>query len=519
MSVEITRQETYLDKLLGLFASGGDREAIVYCDRRLSYAQAHDQILRLANALRRSGLDRGDAIAVLVGNRPDSVLLEFAVHLIGCQLVFMPPELGMTRLEAFARQVDAKAFVFDPDFDPGFDPGGEELTRLGTSPIVLSLGPAGAGEDLLLLADAEAATRPDVGICPDDVATVLYSGGTTGVSKLVTHGHNFQTGLTFAAARLSAEGLGQPRTLVCTLVTHTSGYVSAVMTFLAEGTLVLMDGFDAGEAIRLIGQERITVLSLVPPELYEILDHPDCPLGGFPSIRRIFYGGAPTAPSRVRQAVERFGTVMRQSYGLTEVPVITILEPEEHDLAKPERLSSCGRPFPGTVVEVRDDEGQPVAARVVGEVHARSLMVAQGYSGGGAEADEQIGNGWVRTGDLGYFDEDGYLYLVDRSKDVIVTTPVADNVFSRLLDDFLSGLAGIRDAATVGIPDRGHGEKVHVFLVPSPGADPDLADLQRQVVHALGKQYRPDSFTLVDSLPRTTVGKIDKKALRARLTD
>lgn len=522
----ISRTGTYLDAVLGVLAAGGDREALVHRGRRISCRQAHEAVLRTANVLRQRGLNKGDAVAILVGNRAESIIVQFAVHLIGCRLVFVPFDLGLAPLTAFVSQAEVDAFIFDHELDSR----AAELARQRPARVVLSLGPesgpesgpefggAEGGEDLLKLVAAAPATWPDVAIGPDDVVTLLYSGGTTGVPKSVTHGHALYESLTVAAPGLRAAFPGAARTLVCTLTTHTSGLVSSLMTLLAEGTVVLADSsFDAGEVIATIEREQITFLVLIPPMLYEILDHPDCPEDGFPSLKRIFYGGASSAPSRLVSAMRRFGPVLRQGYGLAEVPSVASMEPEEHDLTRPERLRSCGRPAPGTQVEVRGDDGQPVTVHEIGDVYVRSAMVTSGYWGDQEQTSEQVGNGWWRTGDLGYLDEDGYLYLVDRTKDVIVPGTLAENVYSRLLDDFLTGRPGIKEAATVGSPDRGHGEAVHVFLVPEPGAVLDQADLRRQVVDALGKPYWPASFILVEALPLTTMGKVDKKALRARL--
>jgi len=505
---------TYLDVVLGLLASEGDRDAIVHRGRRISCQQVHEAVLRTANALRQRGLGKGDAVAVLVGNRPESIILHFAVHLIGCRLVFVPYELGVAPLAAFVKNAEADAFIFDPEYDPH----AEELARQEPCSVVLSLGQAAVGDDLLELAAAAPVTRPDVAVSPDDVVTLLYSGWTTGLPKSVTHGHAIYEGFVAAAPSFRAIVANPPRTLICTLTTHTSGCVSTLMTLLAGGTLVLPEPFfDAGEVIRLIDEEHVTFLVLIPTMLYEILDHPACPSNGFPSLKRIFYGGAPIAPSRLLSAIERFGPVLRQGYGLAEVPSVTAMEPDEHDITRPERLRSCGRPASGTQLEVRGSDGKPLTVREVGDVYVRSPMVTRGYWGEREQTDLQIDEGWLRTGDLGYLDEDGYLYLVDRSKDVIVPGILPENVYSRLLDDFLTGLPGVKQAATVGSPDRGHGEAVHVFLVPEPGASLDPADLRQQVVDSLGMHYRPESFIFVETLPLTPMGKTDKKVLRARL--
>jgi fatty-acyl-CoA synthase len=166
-------------------------------------------------------------------------------------------------------------------------------------------------------------------------------------------------------------------------------------------------------------------------------------------------------------------------------------------------------------VELRDSNGPVTGAGQVGEVWARSPMVTEGYWQDPEATRDLLVDGWARTGDLAYRDDEGYLYLVDRARDVIVTGPTADNVYSRLLDDFLGTLPGISQAAAVGVPDAQWGEAVHVFLVPDGGTRPDLGEIRRLVAQALGDLYKPKSSSVVARLPRTTVGKVDKKALRA----
>jgi len=505
---------TYLDHLLTALAAGGDHEAFVHRDRRVTYAQTHDGVLRLARVLHDRGLRKGDGVAVFVGNRPEAVQLQIAVHLLGCRLVFVPPEPGQSELAAFIAQADVRAFVFDPTF-------GRRAVELAESvPVadVLSFGRSSVGEDLTALAAAASPQLPDIQVGREDIVTLLYTGGTTGRSKMVTHLHRYYDGLVAAASRRKGDSPGPQRFLVCTLVTHSSGHVAAITGLLAGGTMILADEFDAGKVLAIMDRERVTGMVLVPPMLYELLDHPACPPNGFPTLTRIHYGGAATAPTRLRQAIERFGPVMRQSYGLTEVPVITILEPAEHDPARPQTLRTCGRPLPGMAVEVRDEAGTVVPTGSVGEVHVSGFFVMAGYWNDPTATRDAIHNGWLNTGDLGYQDEDGYLYLVDRSKDVIVTGLTSDNVYSRLLDDFLAAQPEVRQAAAVGVPDERFGEAVHLFVVPVPGAQLDLADLRSRVVDELGPLYEPRGMSIVGELPVTRMGKIDKKALRATVT-
>ncbi len=503
---------TYLDSLLTSLAAGGEREALVGGGTRLTYAAAYGAVLRTARALASRGLGPGDGVALFTGNRPEAVVAQLATHLIGGRLVQVIPEPGPGELRAFVNQADVAALVFDP----ALGPRARELAGQVRVGEILSLGPAGTGTDLLDLAGREPAEPPAVRIGQRDIVTVMYTGGTTGRSKLVTHGHLYYDVCVLAARRRrAAAGPAAERLLICTLATHSSGHVSIVTGLMAGVTLVLNDDFDAGATLEVIGREAITGIALNPPALYELLDHPGCPRRGRSTLARISYGGGPAAPARLREAMEVFGPVLNQSYGLTEAPFITALGPAEHGQARPETLRSCGRPLPTMEVEVRREDGAVAAPGEVGEIHARGLMVMTGYWGDPARTAEALPGGWLRTGDLGYADSGGYLYLVDRSKDVIVTGTGSDNVYSRLLDDFLVTLGGVRQAAAVGVPDDRWGEAVHLFVVPEPGAAPALPDLARQVVAELGPHYEPQGITLVPRLPWTPLGKIDKKALRA----
>ncbi|HLH58780.1 MAG TPA: AMP-binding protein, partial [Streptosporangiaceae bacterium] len=303
--------------------------------------------------------------------------------------------------------------------------------------------------------------------------------------------------------------------LVCTLISHVSGHFASLMCFVTGQVVVMMDDFDAGTALAVLAAERITGMIVVPPMLYEMLDHPGWPAAGFPDIETVYYLGAPTAPSRLRQAIGRFGPVMHQMYGSTEHGMVTEFWPGEHDLSRPHLLRSCGRPAPSVDVELRDGNGTVTGVGQVGEVWVRSGMVMDGYWQDPERTRDMLVGGWSRTGDLAYRDDDGYLYLVDRARDIIVTGRTSDNVYSRLLDDFLCTLPGVRQAAAVGVPDAQWSEAVHVFLVPDGGTRPDLDEIRRLVIGTLGDLYAPKSCSVVASLPLTTVGKIDKKALRA----
>jgi fatty-acyl-CoA synthase len=514
MSQQNGNPGTYVDRLLDTLTSHPDREAIVQREHRISYREAHSLILRMAAALTECGLRKGDAVAVYSGNHPEVLLLQLAVHLLGCQLVFVPPEPAVHEQLNYLRRAEPAAFVYSPAM-----PQGAELAEQARPRVVLSIGPGGAGDDLLALADKQTAALPAERAGRDDIATIFYTGGTTGQPKMVLHRHPYYDGLIFAGERRRTECPTPQRFLVCSTINHSSGHISGIVTLLAGGTSLMLPEFEPGEVIATMIREHATSVMIFPPMLYELLDHPDFPAGGFPSLIRLHYGAAPTAPARIREAIERFGPVLRQTYGLTEVPVVCTMEPEDHDVTVPGRLAACGKPL-APMVEVRlERDGEVVPTGEVGEVCVRGPLVMAEYRGDPEQTANAIKDGWLHTGDLGRFDADGFLSLVDRLKDVIVTGRTSFNVYSALLEAVLIRQPGVRTAAVVGLPDNRFGESVHAAIVPAPGVEVDEAALREQVVAELGETYEPRTITFVDALPWTSVGKVDKKAVRTMLAE
>jgi fatty-acyl-CoA synthase len=500
----------YTVQVLEKLAETGDRDAIVQGQRRISGREARSLVLRFAEALADNGVGEGDGVALFIVNSPQALLLKLAVHFLGGRLVFVSPEPGNPELGAFIAHADVKMLIFDPVL-------GERAARMAEGarvPGVFSLGPCDGVPDFLAQVGGQTSWAPEDASDGAAVCTLMYTGGTTGRPKLVIHRAGFYERV-IATAAVQASKAPDPRQLICTLITHMSGHFNSLMRLASGEAVVLMDGFDAGVALAALAEQKITRMTLVPPMLYAILDHPDWPAGGFPDLETIAYTGAPAAPSRLREAIGRFGPVMHQVYASTEHGMITQLLPGQHDLSRPHLLQSCGKPVPSVDVELRDSNGPVTGAGQVGEVWARSPMVTEGYWRDPEATRDLLAGGWARTGDLAYRDDEGYFYLVDRARDVIVTGPASGNVYSRLLDDFLSTLPGISQAAAVGVPDAQWGEAVHVFLVPDGGTRPDLGEIRRLVAQALGDLYVPKSFSVVSGLPRTTLDKVDKKALRA----
>ncbi|WP_369369213.1 class I adenylate-forming enzyme family protein (plasmid) [Streptomyces sp. CG4] len=521
----------YVDRILEHWCKDEDAEALAQGAQRLTRGEARRQLFRLGHALRGQGLVPGDGVGLFLANRVDSVLVQLAVHLIGCRVVFLPPEPGPGELAALVEQSRARAVVTDPLF------AGRAADAAGRSvhaPVLLSLGPCEQRcTDLLALAAECPAVRPDGVPAPgaDEAVTVLYTGGTLGRPKLAAHSHRLYDALVDLAedapqdsrpAVFPVMDQGTDRVLAATLLTHGSGHLTSVQALVTGSALVVLPEFEAGAALTVLREERITATMFVPPMLYAVLDHPECEPDALPALRRIVVGGAATSPSRLQQAVEVFGPVLSQGYGQSEALGITAFGAE--DLAseaarRPELWRSCGRAISGVEIEIRgEDSAATLPVGQVGEVCVRGETVMLGYYEDPERTAAALHDGWLRTGDMGYLDAEGYLYLVDRAKDIIVTGSTSDNVYSRVLEDFLLTLPGVRNAAALGVPDEEYGEAVQIFLATAEGADVDREAVGAAVTAELGELYTPRRTVLLDRLPTTKVGKVDKKALRAAWT-
>jgi fatty-acyl-CoA synthase len=264
-----------------------------------------------------------------------------------------------------------------------------------------------------------------------------------------------------------------------------------------------------------IERHRITATMLVPTMIYVLLDHPKLQTADLSSLEVLYYGAAAMSPSRLAEGIERLGDVFFQFYGQAECPMtITVLRKEEHRVDDPQRLASCGRAVPWLDVALLDEEGQQVDQGQPGEICVRGPLVMKEYLNKPEQTAEAFKFGWLHTGDVARADEEGFLTIVDRKKDMIITGGF--NVFPRELEDVLSSHPGVSAAAVIGVPDDKWGEAVKAVVVRRPGADVGQEELIALVKDRKGSVSAPKSIDFVEAIPLSPLGKPDKKALRAR---
>ncbi len=345
-----------------------------------------------------------------------------------------------------------------------------------------------------------------------ELVGIFPTGGTTGPSK----GANVTNLGWGTMIETAADGMGgrtdNPVALVSAPITHAAGPI-ALSTMSLGATQVILPGFDAEKVLQAIDHYKISHMYLPPTALYQLLASPEIGQHDYTSLRIFILVGSPCSPEKLRQAVEVFGPCMCQSYGQVECPMIVAWFPPE-DVARfakeaPEKLASCGKVTRSLKVALLDDDGNQVPLGEAGEICARGVLVSHSYFEKPEETAEVRKFGWHHTGDVGKFDEDGYLYIVDRKKDMVVSGGF--NVFTSEVEAAVTEIAEVRECAVIGIPHEKWGEQVHAIVVA------DGIDEAAIIAHCkarLGGVKAPKSVAFVDAIPRTAAGKMDKKALR-----
>lgn len=509
----------YVLPALEFFARMGPAEAIVHGGRRYTYAETRAAVLAMATALSGHGMHGDMTVIAVTRNHPESIILQLALHLLGCRTGFVAAH--QPRRDQLSFIEDAGADVLIHDSGLADELISDALARAARP--VLSLGPDEGRPDLLAeMVIAAAGSQPDgerTAAAGHEPRALFCTGGTTGPPKLVLHQQRFYQALFLTAQLRRASREPAVRHLGIPSFATTTGQMSALLALFQGGTALLMTGFGMAEFLAAIERERVTSTFLSPVRLHEVLADPALTQTDCSSLRYLNCGGSAASRTDLAQAIERFGPVLRVVYGMTEAPLITEYPVRDVDPAHPQRLRSCGKGFATNKVEVRGEDGAVLPAGGAGEVWVAGPLLMAGYTGRPELTSRALVDGWLRTGDIGYTDEDGYLYLVDRAADVVVTGTPPVKVYSRPVEDALAAHPGVRAAAVIGVPDAGLGQAVHAFVVRSPGTGVTAAELRDLVAGELKEPAAPREVHFVARLPMTAKDKIDKKALRARCQD
>jgi fatty-acyl-CoA synthase len=498
-----------------------DKPVMFLGETTLTGGEVAQRISQYVQAFESLGAGFGTPAALLALNRPEVLYILGAGQTQGYRRTSLHP-LGSLDDHAYVLDdAEITTLVIDPV--PMFVeralgllekvPGLSQVLTIGPVPDEL----AHVGTDLAAAAET---FRPEPLqarlLPPDHIVSITYTGGTTGKPKGVIG--TSQAMATMTQVQLAEwEWPESPRFLMCTPLSH-AGAAFFVPTVIKGGCLIVLPRFDPGEVLRTIEEQRITATMLVPSMLYALMDHPDSRTRDLSSLETVYYGASAINPVRLAEAIERFGPIFAQYYGQSEAPmVISYLARGDHSLENRDRLASCGRPSALLRTALLDEDGKPVAVGEPGEICVAGPLLAGGYWKLPDETAETFRDGWMHTGDVAREDEDGFWYIVDRTKDMIVTGGF--NVFPREVEDVVAEHPAVAQVGVIGVPDERWGEAVTAIVVLREGAelsDDVVREIKDAVRERKGAVQSPKRVIAIDALPLTGLGKPDKKALRAR---
>jgi long-chain acyl-CoA synthetase len=513
-------------------ASFGDREFVVYEDERVTYAAWHRAVATLAHALQERGVKKGDRVALAMRNLPEWPVAFFAAAVTGA--IVVPLNAWWTGEELAFGLADSGAAVLICDAErwDRISPYKAEMPALAHV-MVARAGAAAMAEPAITLesiigspksyADLADLPLPDVAIAPDDAATIFYTSGTTGKPKgalgshrnLLTNG--FSSAYSGAATMLRrGDPLPEPSIraslLVIPMFHVTACSASMIPTIQAGHKIVLLHKWDTVKAFEIIEREKINATGGVPFIAWQLIEHPDRAKYDLSSIDAISYGGAPSAPELVSKIYEIFGAFPGNGWGMTETMATVTSHVAEDYLNRPD---SCGPAVAVSDVKIMSEDGStelPVGE--VGELWARGPQIVKGYWNRPDATAETFVDGWVRTGDLARVDDEGFCFIVDRAKDMIIRG--GENIYSSEVENILYEHPAVTDAALIGIPHQTLGEEPAAVVHLAPGMTASEDELREYVSARLAKFKVPVKIIFTqDTLPRNANGKILKRDLKA----
>ncbi len=501
----------YVRRALEQFRGYGDLEALVASDgRRFSFADLGSSIQSMGATLWNHGLRTGMTVGILVTNSAESFFVQLGAHLMGARTVLMQPVTPRPVLRAMLGFAHAEAFIYDVNTLADL---GRDVAAANDIALVACIGADGLGPDLS--GPPAVTVMPfDPDAVPVEPETLFQTSGTTGTPKLLRHGERFFRTVPEVAGYYRPADQTRIRHLSLSGAWHAGGQSAALMTWLSGGLYVMLSDLEPADYLATISRESITSMHVSPADLNVLLDSGLLPTADLRTLHSVTICCSPARPARLAEAGIWFGPALNVVYGMSEIPMISVM-PNIADPAHPERLASCGRAWHDNRIEIRDG-GTILPAGKVGDIWVTGSFLTEGYYNLPDVNAANMVDGWLRTGDVGRLDDEGYLYIVDRATDAILTDLAGLIVYCRPVEDALTEHQDVLQAAVIGVPDETMGEAVHAYVVLTPEATVTAEALCAFATERLSAEWSPRTVEFVDSLPTNELGKVDKKVLRVR---
>ncbi len=484
-----------------------DATAVVFGDERLTYAEFGARVARSANLLRSLGIGKGDKVATVLGNSREALELIWAVPAVGAALVPLSPLLMPSGLAGLLRDSDAKCLVSQRAMLPTLEAIHADLAPLLPGRVLLIDGAAGDFSDYGMLTTVYGESFVPEPCGPDDLFNIMYTSGTTGLPKGIMHSHHVRSMyclLMASAYRMTPES----RTLHAGAIVFNGAYVTLMPTFYLGGTYVLLKQFDADATIAAIERERITHIMLVPTQIIAIFASKQYRPERLASLECIVSLGAPLLQEHKDRLNADLPHRFYELYGCTE-GFVTILDRDE----AARKSGSVGRPTQYFEMRIVDAEGRDLPPREIGEIAGRGPIVMQGYYKRPDLTAQAIRDGWVFSGDMGYVDEDGYLYLVDRKKDMIDSGGM--KVYPKDVEEIAAHHPAIREVAVFGAPHDKWGETPLAAVILREGTTATAQELRDWINERVAARYqRVSEVVIMTDFPRSAAGKTLKREMR-----